>query len=127
MSFQILCFKSTLKRRFVECTLFSQYCIRCRSKNSAYYIHSLLHVLLISIFPYISYFQFLIQGLRKGEIKSISEFPKFSYYIKNPFQNSNVPKTCQCFTDNFLSSGFSPYLSKGWSLFTPRVIGASSG
>ena len=126
MSFQILCFKSTLKRRFVECTLFSQYCIRCRSQNSTYYVYSLLHVFLISIIPYFSYFQILIQDLRKGEIKSILGFPKFSYYIKNLFQNSNVPKTCQCSTDNFLSSGFSPYLSKVWSLFTSRVNGASS-
>ena len=31
MSFQILCFKKTLKRRFVECTLFPQHCFRCRS------------------------------------------------------------------------------------------------
>ena len=30
--------------------------------------------------------------------------------IKNLFQDNNVPKTCQCSTDSFLYSRFSPYL-----------------
>ena len=81
--------------------------------SSSYYIHSLFHVFLISIFPYISHFPFLIEGLQKGEIKSILRFAKFSYYFKNLSQNRNLPKTCQCSTDNFLSSRLSPYL---WSL-----------
>ena len=109
-----------------EKKVYDGYCkdhVIIKSPWSTYYIHSLLHVFFISIFPYISYFEFLIQGLRKGEIKSILGFPKFSYYIKNPFQDSNVPKTCQCFTDNFLSSGFSLYFSKVWSLFTSWVSG----
>ena len=94
--------------------------------SSSYYIHSLFHVFLISIFPYISYFPFLIQGLRKRETKNILGFARFFYHIKNLFQNWNVRKTCQCSTDNFLSPRFSPYLSKVRSLFTWRVSGTSS-
>ena len=112
-----------------EKKVYDGYCkdhVIIKSPWSTYYIHSLLHVFLISIFPYISYFQFLIQDLREGEIKSIFGFPKFSYCIENLFQNSNVPKTCQCFIDNFLSFGFCPYLSKVWSLYTSRVSGATS-
>ena len=45
-----------------------------KSPWSTYYIHSLLDVFLISIFPYTSYFEFLIQGLCKQEIKSILDF-----------------------------------------------------
>ena len=86
--------------------------------SNSYYIHFLFHVFLISIFPYISYFPFLIQGLRKGKIKNILGFAKFSYYIKYLFQNWNVRKNCHCSTDNFLPSRFSPYLSKAWSFFT---------
>ena len=94
--------------------------------SNSYYIHSLFHVFLISIFPYISYFPFLIQGLQKGEIKNILGFAKICYHIKNLFQNWNVRKTCQGSTDNLLSSRFSPYLSEVWNIFTSRVSGTSS-
>ena len=73
-------------------------------------MHSFFYVFLISIFSYITYFPFLIQGRRKEGVKSILGFDKFSYYVKNLFQNWNVPKICQRSTDNFFSPRYSPYL-----------------
>ena len=60
-----------------EKKVYDGYCkdhVIIKSPWSTYYIHSLLHVFLISIFPYISYFEFLIQGLRKGEIRAFWDF-----------------------------------------------------
>ena len=77
---------------------------------------------IISYFYIFIYFIFSISysWSAEGEIKSIMGFVKFSYYIKNIFQNWNVPKTCQCCTGNFLSSSFSPY---PWRLERIYILG----
>ena len=81
----------------------------------------------ISIFPYISYFPFLIYGPRKEGIKSISGFAKFFYcvilkiYSKTEMSPRlvSVPLAISYNLDFLL-------ISKVWNVFTSRVSGTSS-
>ena len=65
-----------------------------------------------SFYFHISIFSFCYSGPTESVDKERFRIWKILllHFIKNLFQNWNVPKTCYCSTGNFLSSRFSPYL-----------------